>query len=320
MDSGGSRSDRTWGASLMKATECGWAAGAALLGCLSALACEPPKPVADEPAAAPDRVVLARVGDETVTVDDLGWVPARTQPSSRLEMLVMRKLAAQEARRRGLDRDPKARQKLAEFRFSALMWEETMLRNALYNSIRLGLVFNDEELRAQYAKTLKRYLEPQWAFRHRKFASEAEAHAASQALGASGRLDPAQSLAIGPVPAATLPVVLAPLLAQFQKPGDRQVVNWQGEWWVFELQEHLAAAPLQFEWVRDQVDQDLRAVRAEAILNDELARLRAEQVVLDETAIAAYEKEKAEVTAAARAHRSANQPDPQTPTPAPATP
>lgn len=297
----------------MKATECGWALGAVLLGCFTVLACEPPKPAADAPAGGPESVVLARIGDETVTVEDLGWVPARTQPSTRLEMLVMRKLAAREARRRGLHEDPKTRQKLAEYRFSALMWEENLLRNALFNSIRLGLVFNDEELRAHYATTQQRYLQPQWKFRHRRFETEAEARAASQALGATGRLDPAQSELIGPVPAETLPVDLAPLLPQFQKPGDRQVVMQPGGWSLFELEEHLPAAPLQFEWVRDQVNQDLAAVRAEAILSDELARMRAEQVVIDEPAVATYETEKAEVTAAARAHRAANQPAQQDP-------
>jgi hypothetical protein len=290
----------------MKALECGWAWRAALLGILSAVACEQAPKEAAQPAGNPGNAVLARVGDEVVTVEDLGWVPARMKPSARLDMLVTRKLAAREARRRGLADDPKIRAKLAGFRYSALMWEENLLRNALYNSIRLGLAFNEEELRAHYAATTQRYLQPQWTFHFRKFASEAEARAASEALGATGRLDPAQSEGLGPVPAETLPVDLVPVLAQFANPGDRQVVKQPGGWSLFELDTYAASAPLEFEWVRDQVDQDLRAIRAETLLNDELARLRAEQVQIDAAALAVAESEKEEVTAAAKAYRAAN--------------
>jgi hypothetical protein len=289
----------------MMASGSGWAGWVALLVGLSALACEQPPQDAGEPPAHPGAVVLARVGDEAVTVDDLGWVPARVKPANRLEMLVTRKLAAHEARRRGLAEDPSVRAKLAQYRYSALTWEENLLRNALFNSIRLEMKFSEEELRAHFAKTEQRYVEPQWKLMGRNFPSEAEARAASEALGATGRLDPATSEKFGPVPAEGLPVELAPLLPLFKQPGDRQIVNRGSTWTLFELDVYRPAEPLPFESVRGRVEQDLAAVRAETVLAAELEKLRAEQVVIDQAALASYEKDKSEVTAAAQAHRAA---------------
>ena len=105
--SGGSRGDRPEGASV-KAKGFGWALLGALLGYVG-------DPRLREAAAGRRRtppgtredVVLARVGDEVVTAEDLGFVPVWAKPSDRLESLVTRKLAAEEARRRGLAEVPK---------------------------------------------------------------------------------------------------------------------------------------------------------------------------------------------------------------------
>jgi len=287
----------------VKPTGHGWAWLGALLGLLAILACEKPSQEAVEATGPPKSVVLARVGDEVVTVEDLGFMPVRVNPAIKLEMLVMRKLAAVEARRRGLAEEPKTRAKLAEFRNNALTWEEGLLRNALYNSIRLGLTFSEAELRAHFEKTRNRYTGPQWELLVRKFASEAEARAAAADLGATGRLDRAQSEALGPVPADQLPPDLLPVLPLFKQPGDRQVLDLAGGWSVVELGAHLPAAPLAFEAAREKVDQDLRAVRAEEILKAELARLRVEQVTIDEAALANVAKAKAEVAESVAARR-----------------
>jgi hypothetical protein len=293
----------------MMAVESGWARLAALLGALSLLACGQSSQHAGEPVTQDlGRSVVARVGDDVITVDDLGWMPARVSPEKRLEMLVMRRIAAREARRRGLTEEPKTRAKLAEFRFQALTWEEGLLRNALYNSIRLGMRFSEPDLRAQYEANKQLYAQPQWTLRVRMYASEAEARAADAQLGATGRLDPAQSETLGPAPVGALPHDLVPVLPRLVKPGDRQVVGRPGGWSLVELDAHLRAEPLPFERVRDQVDQDLRAFRAGEILDSELARLRAEEVVIDQAVLAAVEKRQAENAAAGRASREARAP------------
>jgi hypothetical protein len=276
------------------ATGYGWASLGALLALLALLACQKPAQDAGQATADPGSVVLARVGDQVITVDDLGFVPARVKASNRLEEVVMRRLAAEEARRRGLADEPRTRAKIAEFRRNELWWEQGLLRNALFNSIRSGYTFSEEELRAHLERTRNRYTEPQWKLRIRKFASEAEARAAAAALGATGRLDPAQSESLVPVPAEELPPEVLPVLNLFKQPGDRQVLDLSGSWSVVELDAYLAAAPLPFELVRQKVDDDLRAVRAEEVINGVLDKLRDEQVVIDETALANLEKQRAD--------------------------
>ena len=274
----------------------------ALLALLAALACEKREAaVAPAAAPAPGSVVLARIGDEVVTVDDLGFVPARMKPEFRLEEVITRRLAAAEARRRGLADVPKTRERLIELRRNAARWEDALLRNALYNSIRLEARFSEDELKASYANNQSRYSEPHWKLRIQKFGSEAEARKSDAALGASGHLDPAKSESLDPVPAAEVPHEVQPLLAQLQQPGARRVVAIAGTWSLVETEEFLASVPLPFEVVRQKVEEDLRAIRAEDVLNDLLTRLHNEQVKIDEAALANYEKQRAEEVAAAGA-------------------
>ncbi len=309
----------------MKTTRPGSAWLGAPLVLLAILACEkaPQKAGEDEPD--PQRVVLARVGDQVVTVEDLGFVPVTVNFTNKLEQLVMRKVAAEEARRRGLAEDPKIRDKIAQFRYHASMWEEGLLRNALYNSIRLGMTFSEAEERAYFEANRNGYTGPQWKLRIQKLASEAEARAAAEKLGATGRLDPAQAESLGPLSAQELPLPLLPVLPLLQQPGDRQVLDLAGAWSLVELEEYLPTAPLSFEAARERVDQSLRAVRAEEVLNEELARLRAEQVTIEEAALAKLEQERAgraeqraEERAAAIAARRARRAQAQPAGPAPA--
>jgi hypothetical protein len=163
------------------ATKKGSAWPAGLLVLLTVLACQKESEPVVEPAQEtdPQRVVLARVGDEVIRVEDLGFVPVRANLGVKLETLVVRKLAAAEARRRGLDADPKVREKIAGFRNSARMWEEGLLRNTLYNSIRLGLTVTEEELRTRFEQTRSGYTEPQWKLRLQSFGKVIEARASS---------------------------------------------------------------------------------------------------------------------------------------------
>ena len=206
----------------------------------------------------------------------------------RLEVLVRRKLALVEARRRGLENDPKVRGEIEEIRQNALRQEEGVLRNALFNSIRLGLQVSEEDLRAQYEKTKDRYLERQWSLRTQSFASEDEARAADKELGANGRLDPKQSEAPGPLPAEKLTRAVLVILHELKQPGDRKIVALD-RWTIVELVEYLPAAQIPFDAVRDKVELNLRAIRAEEILGEELDKARSEiGVTIDEAALAAY--------------------------------
>jgi hypothetical protein len=220
-------------------------------------------------------------------------------------MLVSRKLAAVEARRRGLADDPKTRAKIAEFRRNLATWEEGLLRNVLYNSIRQGMTLSEEVVRAHYEKTKKRYIEGRSELRLRTFASEAEARSAAKALGATGRLDPATSESLGPAPIEQLPADLQPVVRQLAQPGDRRIVDRAGVWTLVELEAYDANALPAFETVRVRVEQDLRAVLAEDAMNTELAKLRTEQVKIDEAALANFEQERQELMAKLRADRTA---------------
>jgi hypothetical protein len=256
-----------------------------VLGCL---ACGPSSRGGGASKPGEGDVVLARIGKEVVTTRDLGVLPPKADPMQRLEVLVRRRLAIAEARRRGLENDPKARREIDEIRQNALRQEEGVLRSALFNSIRLGLEVSEEDLRAQYEKTKDRYLEREWSLRTQSFASEDEARAADAKLGAHGRLVPEQSEAPGPLPAEKLPGAVLVMLHELVKPGDRKVVALD-RWTIVELVEYLPAAQIPFETVRPKVELNLRAIRAEERLREELDRVETEmEVTIDQAALAAY--------------------------------
>jgi hypothetical protein len=267
-----------------------------LLG-LSSLACGPTSTEVDTSAStevdasarpAAGGVVLARIGDDVITTEDLGPLPPRAIPANRLDVLIRRRLAIIEARRRGLENEPKVKAAIEELHRNALNQEEGLLRNALFNSIRLGLTVTEEELLAHYEATKERYLERQWALRMQGFENEDAALAANAALGTSGRLDPAQSDAPGPLPSDKLPRGVLPILHELVQPGDRRVLPLD-RWTIVELEAYLPAAQLSFEAVRPKVELSLRAIRAEEQLRAELERVRKEMnVTVDEAALAAW--------------------------------
>jgi hypothetical protein len=163
---------------------------------------------------------------------------------------------------------------------------------------------SEEDLRAQYEKTKERYQEREWSLRTQSFATEDAARAANAKLGAKGRLDPEQSEAPGPLPAEKLKGAVLIILHELKQPGDRKVVALE-RWTIVELVEYLPAAQLPFEAVRDKVELNLRATRAEEQLREELDKLRTEMgVTIDEAALAAYVE-------------AQRQPPPAAPAPAP---
>ena len=277
----------------MKAIGIGWArrsggVAAFVLAGLGLLACGPSSTDGGDEASGEGSVVLARIGDEVVTTQDLGPLPPKANAANRLDALVRRKIAIAEARRQGLQNAPKLRAELEQIQRNARLQEEALLRNAFFNSIRLGLTLSEDELREHYEKTKERYTERQWDLRMQGFPNEDAALAANAALGAGDRLDPAQSDAPGPLPSDKLPRAVLPILHELQAPGDRKVVPLD-RWTIVELEAYLPAAQLPFEAVRPKVELSLRAIRAEERMRAEIDRLRKElNVTIDEAALAAF--------------------------------
>jgi hypothetical protein len=183
---------------------------------------------------------------------------ARTDRTARL-----RRLAAAEARRRGLDATPAVRAALEEVRRGAAAREEEVLRDALFARIRDGLVLSEEELRAHYEANRIRYTERRVRLRRQHFASEEEARAAEAALGPEGRLAPAAAEEIGPLSVAAATEAAGPEVVALRRPGERALVTREGASTLVELVEVLSAEPLPFESVRGQVEKSLRALRAQ---------------------------------------------------------
>jgi hypothetical protein len=260
---------------------------AALPAALLATACgsgsnEPVKP-------ADTGTVLARVGDETVTTDDLGPVFQVDGGSRKLDALVQRRLAIEAARRRGLLDQPGMQTALKSLRRIARDQEEELIRTALVNAIRREITVSDEDLRAHYETMKSKFVERQWEFRVMRFANDTEAREMDAQLGPGGRLDPAKSETLGPLAARQLPKIIIPAMRGFQKPGDRQVLPLEGRWSLVELAATGDGEPLPFETVKDVVEQNLRATRGQELVKAELDRVAQDKkVTVDQAALKAF--------------------------------
>jgi hypothetical protein len=253
---------------------------------LASFACGAGEPATSGPGGGEAEVVLARIGDEVVTLAELGAAsPDPVRTTRRLEEVLQRRIASWEARRRGLDRQPKVTERIEQVRRDAELKVDGLLRDALYNDIRLGLTFGEEELRAHYETIKARFQEPQWTFRIQHFAHELEAREAAKRLGAKDPLDAARSRVLGPVPAALLPRKLMTRTREFREPGDRRLLDLDGTWSLVELVEYQPVVQLPFEKVRDRVQLELGAARARVLLTEELEKLRKEHLQLDTAAI-----------------------------------
>lgn len=185
----------------------------------------------------------------------------------------LRRLAAAEARRQGLDAAPEVRAALEEARREAAAQEEEVLRDALFARIRDGLVLSEEEVRAHYEAHRVRYTERRVRLRRQAFASEEAARAAQAALGPGGRLDPAAAEELGPLSiAAAAAEAVGPEVVALHRPGERVVVPREGGSALVELVEVLPAEPLPFEAVRGQVEKSLRTLRAQEAFRAEIER------------------------------------------------
>ena len=249
-----------------------------------------PSPEGKPDAAGQSTGVLARVDGEPVYLEPTTRLLTAKDPKSRREWLegaIARRLAAQEARRRGLDDSPEVRRKLDAIARRAQAAEETLLRDRLYASVRDGLEIPAQDLEARYQQTRGRYFERRLHLRRKSYASQAEAEAAAAALGTAGRLDAASSEAIGPLPVAELPRGVLPEALGLESPGERLLVEEAGTWSLVELVEILPAVPKPYADVQEKVDSDLRTLRGQEAFAALLAQLRAgARVEIDEAVLA----------------------------------
>jgi peptidyl-prolyl cis-trans isomerase C len=258
---------------------------AALIVLAAALGCSPPEAPGADSGSTAGRV--ATVEGETLAAEDLRLAPS-AGPEEReraLDQAILRRLAAAEARRRGLDREPEVTAKLRAIEREARTRKEAALQAALFGSVREGLSPSEEALRAHYEATKLRYAERQLRLRRRPFASR---EAAERALGEVAPLEGEGAETIGPSPVRELPRTVLPEALRLERPGERSVAGSAEEGWsLIELAEVLPAEPRPFEAVRSEVEASLRQKEATAAFRALLDELRAEaDVRVDEGALA----------------------------------
>lgn len=274
-----------------------WAATTVLLGILGLAACDGSR--ADRTAASEDqeappsaRQVVARIDGQAVTVGEVRGLlrhPGTADPARRREALegaIARRLAAAEARARGLVAAPTEAASRGGLSESPSHGEEAVLRDALYRKIRDGLELSETELRAHYEKTRGRFVERQVRFRRRSFPDRAAAEAAAEALGADGHLDPAESETLLPAAPRDLPTEVMPEALELREVGERTIRGRGEDAAILELVEILPAEPLPFATVRERVEASLRTLRAQEVLVSRLQELRAAaDVQIDEATL-----------------------------------
>jgi len=216
---------------------------------------------------------VAETGTEAAPARVPGDTVRGPEPERASRIARIRELAAEEARRRGLDGAPEVQAALARLHDETRQREEELLRDALFAAIRDGLVLEEDELRAHYEQTRVRYTERRVRLRRQRFASQAEARAADEALGTAGRLDPALAEELDPMPSAAAAAAVGPETLALTMPGERVLVAEGNGSALVELVDVQPAVQRPFEDVRVQVEKSLRILRAQVAFREEMERL-----------------------------------------------
>lgn len=228
----------------------------------------------ESPERAGGGPVVARVGEAEIGVSELG--PGEyedvAERERRLEVVIARKLAAREARRRDLAAT--LSDQIAGIRRQARLAEEELLRDALFDHVRTSLELSPAELRAHYEQTKHRYGTPQVRVRVARFDSKGEVDEARARLEAGASLAGGAFESVGPMPVGDLPAELLPEAARLREPGRHVVLERDGSWLLVELAERLAAAPRAYEAVRARVEDSLRTLRGQEAFRELVAELR----------------------------------------------
>lgn len=271
----------------MRAAVAGWPLALALV--LSVSACHRERMAASPPVAEASGEVVAVVDGRAITASDLPRQGDLRRDRRALDLLIARKLASEEARRRRLEEIPDVTAAIETLRRETAAREEEILRDALLAALSEDVSVGEDELRAHYEKTRSRYMERRIRLCRQRFGSKEEADAFAAALGPlgpAGHLAPESCEAIGPVGIEGLPDDLVPEALRLQRPGDRTLVLRDGGASLVELVEILPAAQLSFEEARSQAEKSLRTLRAQEAFRVEIERLRgAARIEIDEAAL-----------------------------------
>jgi len=237
---------------------------------------------------ADSRPAIATIGDRAILIADLAQSTSVEERRRFVDREIARVLASQEATKRGLTETDAVARAIAGLRRDAATREEALLRDALFQSIREGLVPTEIDLQHHYAATKLRYGERQVTLRWWSFGSSEEARNAVAKSGSKRGLDLARAETIGPIFLHALPARVVPEVFHFEKPGDRLPAGSESEGFgVVELVEVLPAVPQPFEAVRDRVEESWRTLEAQRAFAKLLAELREKaDIEIDEAALA----------------------------------
>ena len=165
--------------------------------------------------------MIARVNSAPIAILRRSRRPVRDarQPRRAVDLVVARHLAAVGGAAARVDTSPELAARIDALRREAAAREESLLRDALFASLRDEIALGEDELRAHYEKTKVHYSERQLRLRRQPFESAEAAREADAKLGPAGRLDPAASEELGPASVAKLPQAGAARGAQAARAG-----------------------------------------------------------------------------------------------------
>lgn len=273
-----------------------WRAWIGVAAVAVAVGCERPaaSPAQSGAPSSDARGIVARVDGSPITLDDVSGAGPRFRAGgsrAALDLAIARRLAANEARRRGLDASEAVQEQLRALRSEVAAREEALLGNALQRAIAEQLAVTDEELRAHYDRTKARFAVQRVRLRRKTFESAEAARAEDARLGSEGRLDAESSEEIGPASMQELLQRGVLGVMRLREPGQRVVIEREGAPALLELVELLPPEPPPFDDVREQLAVELRAQRAAeafAKLGEELRG--AAKIEIDEAAVAKMEE------------------------------
>jgi hypothetical protein len=238
-------------------------------------------------------VVVAWVDGEGVGVEEVLAVRRPRGERGReawIEAAVLDKIANLEARRRKLYEQPEVERALRSVRLQAMRREKQILRAALMKEIVQDAEISEQELRQAYQENERSYLDRQLRLRKWSFGSEREALDAFEGVAGADALDPGEATELGPVSLRNPPPSYARAMGRLRRPGERAVVEAEGEWLVLELAEFVTDAKIPFEEVRDRLLRKLQRDRTEKMFEEQLRELRASADVRIDQAVVSDEE------------------------------
>lgn len=243
-----------------------------LLAC-AALAALAPSGCGNAPPDAAQGPVVAVVAGTPIPVALVLADPALDAGDRRqgVERAVARRLAAEEARRRGLGGESPSPSEPA-----AALAAESRLRDALFERIRDEMELPPDAVERHYRVIGDRFREREVRVRLEPYPSRS---AARLAVAQPPVTPPVGSRTLGPAPPARLPAAALPQAATLERVGQRAVVGGPDGWGVVELLEVAPAALPELAQVRERVEASLRLRLGQQAFHELLARLRAEQHV-----------------------------------------